>query len=195
MYQHFHQQSPLEPQFPGSLRVQTHHFQSEHNSPGYGNFTRPTSAGFPGNDDGHDNDFDPHRRPSRSEKARRASRFSDASEVSRASTILSPVSVQSSVSSPRTTISAPARTRQQQYERTRQKNREAASKCREKTKNNVDDLRARERELSCQKQVLTAIAGELKNEVLALKHEILLHGNCECEYIQKYLESAAKQIA
>ncbi|KAK9421666.1 hypothetical protein SUNI508_05596 [Seiridium unicorne] len=84
--------------------------------------------------------------------------------------------------------------RQQQHERTRQKNRLAASKCREKTKKNADDLRDRELELSIEKQTLTACAAELKDEVLALKHEIFRHANCDCHYIQKYLITAASQM-
>lgn len=134
----------------------------------------------------------------------RLNKYRRVSKANDSCALLSPVSIESPISSTGNSTSALQtatdtgslpRSRQQQYERTRQKNREAASKCREKTKRNVEDLRKHERELSCQKQALAALAAELKEEVLALKHEILLHGNCECEHIQKYLSTAAKQIA
>lgn len=76
----------------------------------------------------------------------------------------------------------------------REKNRLAASKCREKSKKFIDDLRIREQELRARNAKLTAEAAMVKKEVLELKHELLCHGNCRCEIIQEYLASAAKNI-
>ncbi|KAI0125965.1 hypothetical protein BJ170DRAFT_455655 [Xylariales sp. AK1849] len=81
-----------------------------------------------------------------------------------------------------------------QQDRNREKNRLAASKCREKSKKFVDELRERERDLTNQRAKLTACAAALKDEVLMLKHEIFRHGNCKCDFIQNYLNNAAKQI-
>ncbi|KAH8676289.1 hypothetical protein BX600DRAFT_508454 [Xylariales sp. PMI_506] len=78
--------------------------------------------------------------------------------------------------------------------RNREKNRLAASKCREKSKKYIDELQERERELAAQQQSLAACAAGLREEVLALKHEIFRHGDCDCEFIQKYLLSAARAI-
>ncbi|KAF2997780.1 hypothetical protein E8E14_002633 [Neopestalotiopsis sp. 37M] len=83
----------------------------------------------------------------------------------------------------------------QQHERSRQKNRAAAARCREKTRHYADQLRGRERDLSSQKAVLTACVADLRDEVLALKNEILRHSGCDCDHIQKYLTAAANSIA
>lgn len=90
--------------------------------------------------------------------------------------------------------SSPPRQRMSQYERNRRKNRAAAARCREKTKSYTDELRSRERELASQKEFLTACVAGLRDEVLALKHEIFKHSDCNCDHIQKYLTSAAQQI-
>lgn len=80
------------------------------------------------------------------------------------------------------------------HERNREKNRLAASKCREKSKKYVDELRDKERELAAQRASLSAHAAVLKEEVLYLKNEVLRHGDCNCDFIQKYLATAARQI-
>ncbi|KAK7952089.1 bZIP transcription factor [Apiospora aurea] len=82
----------------------------------------------------------------------------------------------------------------QRHERNREKNRLAASKCREKSKKYVDELRERERELAAQRASLSQHAASLREEVLWLKNEILRHGDCNCEFIQNYLATAARQI-
>ncbi|KAK8872880.1 Cyclic AMP-responsive element-binding protein 5 [Apiospora arundinis] len=84
--------------------------------------------------------------------------------------------------------------RGQRHERNREKNRLAASKCREKSKKYVDELRERERELAAQRASLSQHAASLREEVLWLKNEILRHGDCNCEFIQNYLATAARQI-
>ncbi|KAK6069999.1 Cyclic AMP-responsive element-binding protein 5 [Seiridium cupressi] len=122
---------------------------------------------------------------------RRGSKTSDA----RSTFVDSPDAYSEAGPAPHNTVVTTISKRQQQHERTRQKNRLAASRCREKTKKNADDLRDRELELSIEKQTLTTCAAELTDEVLALKHEIFRHANCDCHYIQKYLTTAASQIA
>lgn len=88
--------------------------------------------------------------------------------------------------------SSSARPRQTQDLRAR--NRRAATKCRAKAKAAVAELEATEREMETKHQELSAQATRLQDEVLALKNELLLHGNCECEPIQRYLTNAAKNI-
>ncbi|KAK7747863.1 hypothetical protein SLS53_001113 [Cytospora paraplurivora] len=76
----------------------------------------------------------------------------------------------------------------------RARNRRAATKCRAKAKAAVAELEATEREMESKHQQLSAQAARLQDEVLALKNELLLHGNCDCEPIQQYLTNAAKNI-
>ncbi|KAK6198246.1 hypothetical protein LQW54_010460 [Pestalotiopsis sp. IQ-011] len=111
-------------------------------------------------------------------------------------TMESPSYHSSSSSSYTGVIRSPSSPRQRvsQYERNRRKNRAAAARCREKTKSYTDELRSRERDLSSQKEFLTACVASLRNEVLALKHEIFKHSDCNCDHIQKYLTAAAQQI-
>ncbi|ETS86607.1 hypothetical protein PFICI_00435 [Pestalotiopsis fici W106-1] len=82
-----------------------------------------------------------------------------------------------------------------QHEQNKQKNRAAAARCREKTRHYADELRGRERDLSSKKEFLTACVADLRDEILALKNEILRHSDCNCDYIQKYLTAAANQVA
>ncbi|ORY66393.1 uncharacterized protein BCR38DRAFT_340104, partial [Pseudomassariella vexata] len=76
----------------------------------------------------------------------------------------------------------------------REKNRLAASRCREKSKKHIDDLREWERELTAQRSSLAAHAAILREEVLQLKNEIIRHGDCDCDFIQNYLASAARNM-
>ncbi|KAI1878945.1 hypothetical protein JX265_003122 [Neoarthrinium moseri] len=132
---------------------------------------------------------------SRHVKARRTSRKGS---IVIANTMVSPVSMQSEASDETknnsTEPSEPPAGHTTKHDIHREKNRIAAGRCREKSKKQVDELRTRERELSVQKACLSTSVAELKDEVLALKYEILRHGNCECPYIQRYLSQAAESI-
>ncbi|KAI1859867.1 hypothetical protein JX265_010316 [Neoarthrinium moseri] len=165
----------------GPVRVQTQGLAATPSSPVYNNspqlFTPPDTY-----DDSavrHDSISHQFRRPSR---------------VSVPSSILSPESMRSpndddDGAGRRTSHAEP-------QGRNREKNRMAASRCREKSKKLVDDLKKRERDLTAEKKVLKDCVAGLKDEVLSLKHEILRHGNCNCKYIENYLNTAAaKQMA
>lgn len=76
----------------------------------------------------------------------------------------------------------------------RQRNRAAANKCRKKSKVATMQLEAADRVLSEQHSELSATVTGLRDEVLALKNEILLHGNCDCDIIQDYLSHAARNL-
>ncbi|KIW00016.1 uncharacterized protein PV09_08368 [Verruconis gallopava] len=69
------------------------------------------------------------------------------------------------------------------------RNREAASKCRQKKKEWTQDLEQRARDLAAQKQMLTTYLAMLKNELLMLKCKCLEHSDCDCEAIRNYLKS------
>ncbi|KUI67523.1 Transcription factor atf21 [Cytospora mali] len=76
----------------------------------------------------------------------------------------------------------------------RARNRMAATKCRARAKAATAELEATERETESQHQELSAEASSLQTEVLALKNEVLMHGNCDNHAIQQYLSNAAKDI-
>ncbi|RYP75968.1 hypothetical protein DL771_002040 [Monosporascus sp. 5C6A] len=76
----------------------------------------------------------------------------------------------------------------------RERNRIAAHKCRQKNKQNVEELQQQERELAQQNKYLNAHLNHLKDEVLGLRNEILNHGNCDCELIQNYIAETARNM-
>lgn len=76
----------------------------------------------------------------------------------------------------------------------RLRNRKAATKCREKTKAAIAKLQATESAITLEHMKLSRTVAELRGQVLALKNELLLHGNCDCEVIQQYLRNAARII-
>lgn len=76
----------------------------------------------------------------------------------------------------------------------RERNRTAATKCRAKTKVVEARLEATERTMWEENTQLTAQVVGLREEVLALKTELLRHGYCDCELIQRYIRSEAMKI-
>ncbi|XDG06958.1 hypothetical protein ABKA04_006573 [Annulohypoxylon sp. FPYF3050] len=78
--------------------------------------------------------------------------------------------------------------------RNRERNRVAAHKCRQKAKQSMTDLQARERELSQQNRMLQEHAGSLRDEILDLKNEILRHSECNSDIIQNYIARAARDV-
>ena len=76
----------------------------------------------------------------------------------------------------------------------RERNRAAATKCRAKNKRAISELEESSRVVTEQREFLSAYAASLKNEVLALKNELLRHGDCDCVLIQTYLSSMARKV-
>ncbi|KAF3797279.1 hypothetical protein GCG54_00009250 [Colletotrichum gloeosporioides] len=77
----------------------------------------------------------------------------------------------------------------------RVKNRAAAKRCREKTKQYEENLAIKEQEVSQERMYLDSCVTALKNEVLALKNEILRHADCDCELIRGYIARAAGGVS
>jgi hypothetical protein len=77
----------------------------------------------------------------------------------------------------------------------RARNRVAANKFRKKSKAAVADLEAVERGLRAQHEQLSMMARDLREEVLGLKNELLLHGNCDCAMIHQYLSHTARTLS
>ncbi|KKY32755.1 putative transcription factor atf21 [Diaporthe ampelina] len=76
----------------------------------------------------------------------------------------------------------------------RRRNRAAATKCRAKAKLAAADLEASERAMSSEHHRLSAMARDLRDELLQLKHELLAHGKCGDVHIQQYLARQARVV-
>ncbi|KAK6224919.1 bZIP transcription factor [Colletotrichum tabaci] len=76
----------------------------------------------------------------------------------------------------------------------RVKNRAAAKRCREKTKQYEMDLSNKEKQVTQERLYLDACVAALKNEVLTLRNQILEHGSCDCEMIQGYIARTASSV-
>ena len=75
-----------------------------------------------------------------------------------------------------------------------EKNRIAAIKCREKKKMWESELVARAKELSAARACLRPRVTALREEVIALKTELLKHVGCDCIAIHEYLTQSTTQM-
>lgn len=75
-----------------------------------------------------------------------------------------------------------------------ERNRVAASKCRQKKKEWAADLDTRVRELQINKDSLSSLTNSLKEEVLYLKGEMLKHSTCNCPEVKAYLQNQLGDI-
>jgi hypothetical protein len=71
-----------------------------------------------------------------------------------------------------------------------ERNRMAASKCRQKKKKWMQELEHREEEIDRRNKALHALVSDLKEEVLILKNQLLSHHNCNCNVIQQYVQTS-----
>jgi len=75
-----------------------------------------------------------------------------------------------------------------------ERNRLAASKCRQKKKEHTQKLEYRYKEQSEKKEQLQGEIASLRSEILSLKNEVLKHANCEDEPIKLHLAQMVKRI-
>jgi hypothetical protein len=75
-----------------------------------------------------------------------------------------------------------------------ERNRVAASKCRQKKKTWTNNLEERARELTAQRQMLATHVAMLRNELLELKCKCLEHTSCNCEQIRDYLKNTVAAL-
>jgi len=68
-----------------------------------------------------------------------------------------------------------------------ERNRIAASKCRQKKKAWVQDLEKKSNEVSITNRNLKLIVNQLRDQVAVLRSQLLLHKNCGSKVIQQYL--------
>lgn len=80
-------------------------------------------------------------------------------------------------------------------ERFLERNRVAASKCRQKKKEFIGDLEDRVRELGSTRNQLRAYVAGLRDEVLSLKGELLRHADCDCVAIRQYVQKEAALLS
>ena len=76
-----------------------------------------------------------------------------------------------------------------------ERNRVAASKCRQKKKEWTQNLENRARELQKNNTQLRMVVDSCRQEILFLKGELLKHGQCECESIQTFIKSGTNNVA
>ncbi|KAH7012561.1 uncharacterized protein B0I36DRAFT_339631, partial [Microdochium trichocladiopsis] len=77
----------------------------------------------------------------------------------------------------------------------REKNRRAATKYRNKTRCEITELQETVTQLSEKNSILSAHVKELRDEILALKMEILRHGICKDQVIQDYILGKARKLS
>lgn len=75
-----------------------------------------------------------------------------------------------------------------------ERNRVAASKCRQKKKEWTNNLENRARQLQKENKTLHQIVDSCKEEILFLKGEMLKHNTCSCTDIQEYLQRGASNF-
>lgn len=75
-----------------------------------------------------------------------------------------------------------------------ERNRLAASKCRQKKKEHTQQLETRYKEQSDKKEQLVAEIARLRSEILGLKNEVLRHAQCGDEPIKLHLAQMVKKI-
>ena len=76
-----------------------------------------------------------------------------------------------------------------------ERNRVAASKCRQKKKEWTSNLETRARELQGTKHELNMMVSSYRDEIMFLKGEMLKHTTCGCDRIRNYLNQEADNIA
>ncbi|KAI8983979.1 hypothetical protein BDF20DRAFT_857295 [Mycotypha africana] len=110
-----------------------------------------------------------------------------------AATATSPKSNTSTASS-NTSIPSTA-TAKQQRKRLLEKNREAASRCRQKKKRWVNGLEERSQIAQAKNEELQGQIKQLREESIYLRNLLLTHGNCNCEVVQTYLRRTSEQLS
>ncbi|EON69731.1 hypothetical protein W97_08993 [Coniosporium apollinis CBS 100218] len=76
-----------------------------------------------------------------------------------------------------------------------ERNRVAASKCRQKKKEWTSNLEQQARELTAQRAHLQAYVASLRDEVLYLKDQMLRHSDCNCVKMREYLSHSVSNMS
>lgn len=81
-----------------------------------------------------------------------------------------------------------------QREKFLERNRVAASKCRQKKKEWTNSLEEKARDLQGQREMLVAYVSMLRNELLILKCKCLEHSDCDCVALRDYLKNTVATL-
>ncbi|KAI8576032.1 hypothetical protein K450DRAFT_259053 [Umbelopsis ramanniana AG] len=73
-----------------------------------------------------------------------------------------------------------------------ERNRVAASKCRQKKKAWITELEERSDKVIEDNKKLYSMVNQLKEEAMFLKNQLLAHGNCDCDVVKQYLKQSAQ---
>lgn len=96
--------------------------------------------------------------------------------------------------SPDGQLADPNSPEQQRRSKFLERNRVAASKCRQKKKQWIDKTEAQARELQSQNNSLLMLVDSLKNEVLFLRGEMVRHMGCKGTNIKTFIEDEAESF-
>ncbi|KAI8394181.1 uncharacterized protein BYT42DRAFT_33904 [Radiomyces spectabilis] len=75
-----------------------------------------------------------------------------------------------------------------------ERNRVAASKCRQKKKKWMQELEQRSEQVANRNKELHDLVSQLREETMYLRNQLLAHGNCDCTVVQSYLRKTSAQI-
>lgn len=92
-------------------------------------------------------------------------------------------------------VEEPLEVQEAKRKRFLERNRVAASKCRQKKKAWMQDLETEAREAQNMSKQLKLCVGMFKEEILQLKNELLKHNTCDCTPIRQYLSNEAIRLA
>ncbi|KAI9285831.1 hypothetical protein BC943DRAFT_277399 [Umbelopsis sp. AD052] len=73
-----------------------------------------------------------------------------------------------------------------------ERNRVAASKCRQKKKVWITELEERSDKVIEDNKKLFNMVNQLKEEAMFLKNQLLAHGTCNCDVVKQYLKQSAQ---
>ena len=127
--------------------------------------------------------------------ATRKKRGSQQSQTSQASTAPSTKRRKNSARKSSTDTNSGGEEKDEKRSKFLERNRVAASKCRQKKKEWTNNLEQRARDLQQNKTHLSLLVNSLRDEVLYLKGEVLKHDNCNCTALRNYMSRSVSQIS
>ncbi|KAK0508022.1 hypothetical protein JMJ35_009911 [Cladonia borealis] len=92
-------------------------------------------------------------------------------------------------------VAEPIKTEDVKRSKFLERNRVAASKCRQKKKEWTQNLENKARELQKNNSSLRLMVDSLRQEVIFLKGEMLKHNSCSCDQIQKFLKQGSDNFS
>lgn len=125
----------------------------------------------------------------------RKKRGSQQSQASQVSTRSAPKRRKSSARKSSTDTTSSVDGQDEKRSKFLERNRIAASKCRQKKKEWTSNLEQRARDLQQNKANLSLLVNSLRDEVLYLKGEVLKHDTCDCTALRNYMSRSVSQIS